>query len=140
MSELNQKVMGVCNIDFVDKSSFDPIFFENISSVLQIIFTLLRNDIRRARSAEERNTLLNTNRELLIFAMHLNNALRIRDTFKFNANRPVDFFKYYQEIETESPERWASVLGILWVNLPSHIIIMEITLRTDANPLLLTFP
>ena len=31
--------------------------------------------------------------------------MKIKEVFKYNAKKPIDFFKYYQEIETEHPER-----------------------------------
>lgn len=56
---------------------------------------------------------MTANRDMTIFGTHLSNAMRIKELFKFDPTKPVDFFKYYEQVDNENPERLATLLGVI---------------------------
>lgn len=113
MSDINGKVLKICNIDMVDKSVFDPIFNENITSVLNVVKEVLRKGVALIKNQDEFTTFMTANSEMIVFGTHLTNALQIKNLFKFNPSKPVDFFKYYEKIDNENPARLAHLLGVV---------------------------
>lgn len=100
-------------MDMVNKTVFDPIFYENINFVLSVVKETLTNGIKLLKNQDELNKFMLDNKDMAIFGTHLNNALKIKSLFKFNNTKPVDFFKYYEEIDNERPERLAHLLGVI---------------------------
>ena len=97
----------------LDKNVFDPIFHENINYVLNVVKEVLKKGVALIKNQDEFNTFMAANVEMIIFGTHLTNALDIKNLFKFNPSKPVDFFKYYEKIDNENPARLAHLLGVV---------------------------
>ncbi|EGR33011.1 protein kinase domain protein [Ichthyophthirius multifiliis] len=82
-----QNILSICNKQIEDKNKFDVIYDLNVNE----FFSYLKSFI-------EQNGLFN-NLEVLQFLMHVKNAVKIKEFFKYKTEPKFDFMKYYETVQ-----------------------------------------